>query len=166
VKSYLPGGTPHTESTNPSHVSRIMSKLIYVTRHPVTYALSRKGDVLDNLVMWEKEQFLYYSYFHHYPDEAKIHIRYEDILLSLHRLAKVFQFVGLEFDQQYLRYGEFQQQPDITSDSRLFALGIIDPEAVDYKHWHGEKSVEEWWSSRKDSDLIKVLGYDKWNLGE
>jgi len=92
-------------------------------------------------------------------------VRYEDILLSEQTVKQVFDFIGIDFHIQYLRYGEFKQYPDITSESELFSKGMIEPEAVDRRPLT-DKGLNNWWESRKESELISILGYDNFSLGE
>jgi len=161
----LKGDTTLVADLKSGYLRRTASKLIYITRHPLTYCLSVPGKICNNLELWEKEQISFYNFFCYYPAQMKLHVRYEDILLSEQTVKQVFDFIGIDFHIQYLRYGEFKQYPDITSESELFSKGMIEPEAVDRRPLT-DKGLNNWWESRKESELISILGYDNFSLGE
>jgi len=146
-------------------LKRYISKIIYITRHPLSFA-SSFPDAIDALRRWEKDQAIYYAYFNHYNSQAKFHLRYEDLLLSKKMLQKVFEFIGVEYSSQFLRYDDFAQYPDVQSSSKLFSKGEVDPENIETKNVIYSKYIKEWWDKRKKFGIIQALGYDKWSLGE
>ncbi len=88
-----------------------------------------------------------------FPD--KYTLRYEDFVMN--GPESLFGYLGLEFDDQFLSYGDFDRPNFLRSDNEYFVKGFVDKESICSKR--RTPSLKNTWDQIESYPLIESLGY-------
>lgn len=119
---------------------------MYKTGIPYKEALSYWADV--NTVLWYFLQSV--------PQERKMIVQFENLLLSDSVVKSVFDFSDIEFNEQYFRYGDFDQ---FIFHDPTFLKGFRDGEKVDFYEHCIDLSLH--WDKIKNNKIIMQFGYTR-----
>lgn len=135
------------------------ARFIWLIRHPLismtSATITNQINVELALSYWGNVNTCFWYLYHSLPKERMIRIKYEDILLNYTSLKEVFTFLGEKYNEQYVRYGDFDQ-PLIGNP--IFDSGRINLERIDH---HPEKHLLRNWDKYSNTKLIKELGYKR-----
>jgi hypothetical protein len=140
------------------HILKNSGQFIWLTRHPLISTASAMNCQKINsefaLPYWYDVNTCFWYLYHSLPRNSIINIKYEDILLRHSVIKRVFDFVGVEYNDQYIRYGDFDQ-PLIGCP--IFDSGRINRERID----HYPKKIVGDWPKYNNTKLIKELKYNR-----
>lgn len=135
-------------------------KYIWVVRNPADSACSLISifgiTEQEALQFWFDVNTVLWYFYTSLPDQKRFMIRYEDILVLNKPTIKLFGFLNLLYNEQYLRYGDFDQ-PKL--DCPTFNRGRIDIEQLSSRQKSAFLTEEEC-SIYRNKPLLKFLNYD------
>ncbi|MEK0337279.1 MAG: hypothetical protein QQN41_07590, partial [Nitrosopumilus sp.] len=133
-----------------------IQKTLWLTRNPITASCS------------------YFKHFSWLPDKSlqywhdvncliwystacrdRMTIKNEDLLLKTDTLERVFAFLGLVYNEQYRKYGDFS----VPIYSRTADIGWLNPELVDNYEKNSIPNLREEWYKYKSTEIVENLGY-------
>lgn len=142
----------HDQDTN--------QKYIWLIRHPLesSCSMSENLGVSTQKAMsyWVDINTIIWYFLQSIPQERKIQCRFEQILLTTSSIEKIFKFSNLEFNKQYLYYGDFVQGK---CDDRYFNKGHREGEKVNF-YTHAHKDILQW-NSFKNQEIVIQFGYTR-----
>lgn len=143
-------------------------KFIWLIRNPLESSCSiHKAGISheEALSYWVDVNTIIWYFLHSVPEERKMCVRFEELLLNDSKIRSIFDFSGIIFNEQYLRYGDFDQ---FSFSDPTFLKGVRDGEKVDF-YKHGEELCRHW-NEVKNKKIVMQFGYtrstlwDQWYL--
>lgn len=134
-------------------------KFIWLIRNPLESSCSMSQTGIspeEALSYWVDVNIVIWYFLHSIPEERKFCVRFEELLLNDSIVESVFDFSGIIFDKQYLRYGDFDQF--LISDP-TFRGGFRDGEKVDF-YEHSEE-LQRHWDKLKNKEIVMQFGYTR-----
>lgn len=138
------------------HARSLHTKYIWIVRNPATMICKY---ILDMDISPEKAAKLWFDVntiiWHFIKRLDHITVKFEDLLLEEQSARKLFEFANLQYNSNYLRYGDFDQPSCLYGKS--FDKGIIDIEEVN----NYDKQQVDWRNIRSYNShpILHKLGY-------
>lgn len=133
-------------------------KFVWLTRDPTNSACSYYKnldmDIESSLRYWYNVNASLF-YLHKSMGSCSHLARFEDLLIHHQSAEKVFAFLGIAYHDQYMNYGDFDQ--DTTSDE-AFSLGRPVVDKIDS---YPKQCLKEIWQEYCRTPLIRYLKYDR-----
>lgn len=133
-------------------------KLIWIARDPLSscgsYTHNMGLSVYDALQYWHDINLCIY-YVAKSLDPKPFCLKFEDLFLHQKSISNMFEFAGLTFDKQYLRYQDFDQ-PKLNTPAST--KGKLDVESLDYYRKDG---IGPSWANFRDTFITQHLSYDR-----
>lgn len=134
-------------------------KFIWIIRNPLESCCSMNNVGISHqkaLSYWEDINTIIWYFLNSVPQNRKINIKFEEMLLKNSIIKSVFDFSSIIFKDQYLKYGDFDQ---FVFNDPVFLKGDIDGEKVNF-YEHKEDLCTKW-NKIKNKKIIMKLGYTK-----
>jgi hypothetical protein len=106
------------------------------------------------LEFWHTSNVCLWYFFTALMPPRRMCIKYEDILLNPKVVQGVFQFIGEQYSEQYLRYGDFDHA---VLNCPIFMKGRIDLERIDANDKTYFSAV---WKEYQNSNIVVEMGYN------
>ncbi len=148
------------ERLNIFHDNFPHTKYIWLIRDPASSVMScseyNNIETDKALTYWYEYNIIIWYYMYTIPNQCKFIIKYEDLLTKKKLIQRLYEFIDIPYNKQYLHYGDFDQP--IISD-KTFQRGVIDMDKIGS---HKIPSyLQQIWKKYYKSDIINLLGYDK-----
>ncbi len=133
---------------------------IWVVRNPIISASTAKSPT-EFLRYWHDTNMCLW-YLSVSLQERIFLVRFEDFIRGYH-IKKLFDFVGIDFNKQFLRYGDFDivsNDDQFISTSQTFQRGYLDKERICP---YSTKHLASYWRQYKHKPLTTFLGYNNFD---
>ena len=143
------------------HLNKLVesAKLVWLIRDPLNAASAyvKHFDIPigEALEYWYFTNVACWYVYSTMPPEARLLLKFEDILLSKKKVSNLFAFLNIDFHDQYLRYLDFDQ-PHINDE--VFQSGKIDLEKVD--SYPKSEALLSNWKKYKDTEMVIATRYN------
>ena len=147
------------DALNAIHFTSPKTKFIWLVRDPVVLACSCYTNLLippkDALDYWYNVNMCI-SYFAKSMGDLLKLVKFERLLICRRVIEQVFDFIGAEFNKQFLTYGDFDQT---FYNDRTFQRGTIDPEKIDTYSKTQCGLTKADCAKLEATELVRNLGY-------
>lgn len=135
-------------------------KFLWLIRNPLVASAScvkmLNISAREALKFWYVSNVCLWYFFSSLTSDRKMHVRYEDIILNFNVVRGVFQFIGEEYDIQYLQYGDFDHEP---VNCPIFLKGRVDRERIDSRD---KSDFIDAWKEYQNSQMVVDMGYNNY----
>jgi len=141
------------------NILRWMSKVnfVWLVRDPIVSAahyLNYGVKPAEALWYWYLVNGCLWHFYASLPEKRRYLIKYEEIVLSISATKRLFEFLGLQYNKQYRRYGDFDHPTEFLKET--IKKRRIDYETVDP---YPKIDLQDYWIKYRNSSLIGFLDY-------
>lgn len=134
-------------------------KFIWLIRHPLESSCSMNKEGITHkeaLSYWVDINTVIWYFLQSVPCSNKMCVRFEELLLKDSKIKLIFDFSGIIFNEQYLKYGDFDQ---FFFKDPTFLKGVRDGEKVNgYEH---DGDLQQHWNKIKNNKIVIQFGYTR-----
>ncbi len=139
-------------------INKKQFKFIWMVRHPLENTIALTQNKLthyeDALNYWCHANSLIWNFLSDIHHSYQIRVSFEEILLSINEIKRIFEFADIPFNKQFIHYGDFEHP---TYDDSFWMKGLPDKEKVSF--YRKNQNVMRLWDIVKDKEIMHVLGF-------
>lgn len=135
---------------------------IWLIRNPVVcvscLSVCKEIPSIKGFDYWVSLNTILWYFLQSVKPEKQYFMKFEQMIMHKIMLVDLFKYLGLEFNDQYLDYGDFDQP---VMSSKSFNSRKIDTEQIDPYSREQVPNIHDDWRMYKESNIIISMGYEQ-----